>query len=86
MVVRMEKPASPRSVTVGAATRTPPVLVSLGEGTSVPLATYPIWIGEVPHCMCACKRPNSWLGRHSRKLVVFLTAGGSTRVSTLIRP
>ena len=34
--------ASLRSVPGGAATRTPLVLVSLGEGTFVPLATYPI--------------------------------------------
>ena len=67
--------ASLRSVPGGAATRTPHVLVSLGEGTYVPLAAYPIWIGEVPRCMSACMRPSSWLGRHSRKTCCFLDCG-----------
>ena len=35
----------------------------------------PIWIGEVPHCMGACKRPSSWLGRHSMKTCCFLDCG-----------
>jgi hypothetical protein len=48
-------------------------------------ATYPIlyWSGTLHG---ACKWPSlSWLG-HSRKQVVFWDAGGSTRVSTLVRP